>query len=89
MDPLEPLKVGWLQKKNSFRWSKRYFVLTRTTLAYYGSDETRQNPKQSFFALVADTPILPLRLAGTPKDEGTRGARGGLTKSHSAYMACI
>ena len=57
MDPLEPLKVGWLQKKNSFRWSKRYFVLTRTTLAYYGSDDTRQNPKQSF--ALANARLIP------------------------------
>jgi hypothetical protein len=30
------------------RWSKRYFVLTRTALAYYSSEDTRQNPKKSF-----------------------------------------
>lgn len=51
MNDLEPLKCGWLQKKNTMRWSRRYFVLTRSTLAYYSSEDTRQAPKQMFALL--------------------------------------
>jgi len=32
----DPVMRGWLEKKRSFGWHKRYFALERTMLCYYG-----------------------------------------------------